>query len=122
MSTQYRRSRSFDDDDRHVRTGPDGQVAHAAHLAQSEVVERRMYEVRSGVWSLVGNGLSNQSFIEAPDGIIVIDIDIDTGDRPLLDQHRRPGCRIDAAVHRRGTVTPQQFGRGDPLDLQCGPL
>ena len=32
-----------------------------------------MHEVCPGVWSLVGNGLSNQGFIEGPDGIIAID-------------------------------------------------
>ena len=37
---------------------------------------RKLYQVREGAWSLVGNGLSNQSFIEGPEGLIVID----TGD------------------------------------------
>lgn len=50
-----------------------GQRVHRDHLAQSEVLAARMLEVRTGVWNLVGNGLSNQSFIEAPDGIIAID-------------------------------------------------
>jgi alkyl sulfatase BDS1-like metallo-beta-lactamase superfamily hydrolase len=42
-------------------------------VAQSEVIRREFYEVSPGVWCLVGNGLSNQTFIDAPDGIIAID-------------------------------------------------
>ena len=38
--------------------------------------ERRLHEVTDGVWCVVGNGLSNQTFVEGPDGLIVID----TGD------------------------------------------
>ena len=54
-------------------TLPSGQIAHRDHIAQSEIIARRFYEVTQGVWCLVGNGLSNQTFIEAPDGIIAID-------------------------------------------------
>ena len=54
----------------------DGQITHRQHAQQSEVLVRRFYEVRPGVWTFVGNGLSNQTFIEGPDGIIAID----TGD------------------------------------------
>lgn len=32
-----------------------------------------MWKVRDGVWCLVGNGLSNQTFVEGPEGIIAID-------------------------------------------------
>ena len=66
-------SRSFEDEGSHTVTLPGGQVAHAAHATHDEVLARRLYEVRSGVWCLVGNGLSNQTFIEGPDGIIAID-------------------------------------------------
>lgn len=52
---------------------PAGQVAHAAHAAHDEVHARRFYKVRPGVWCLVGNGLSNQTFVEGPEGIIAID-------------------------------------------------
>jgi alkyl sulfatase BDS1-like metallo-beta-lactamase superfamily hydrolase len=48
-------------------------VAHRAHLSHDDVLERRFHTVRAGVWCLVGNGLSNQTFIDAPDGIIAID-------------------------------------------------
>jgi alkyl sulfatase BDS1-like metallo-beta-lactamase superfamily hydrolase len=66
-------TRSFDTDDRNVVTTPGGQRVHAGHAAQSDVVTAGFFEVRQGVWSLVGNGLSNQNFIEAPEGIIAID-------------------------------------------------
>ena len=33
----------------------------------------KMYEVADGVWCLVGNGLSNQTFIRGPEGVIAID-------------------------------------------------
>jgi len=66
-------TRSFDNTDVNVVTTPGGQRIHKNHAAQSEVVHAEFYEVRSGVWCLVGNGLSNQTFIEAPAGIIVVD-------------------------------------------------
>ena len=65
--------RSFEHDARATVVGPQGQRVHRDHLAHREVIERRFYAVRPGVWTLVGNGLSNQTFIEAPDGIIAID-------------------------------------------------
>ena len=66
-------TRSFDTTDVNVVTTPGGQRVHKWHAAQSEVVRADFYEVRSGVWCLVGNGLSNQTFIEAPEGIIAVD-------------------------------------------------
>jgi len=66
-------SRSFELDGSHTVTLPTGQVAHAAHAAHSELLARRFSEVRPGVWCLVGNGLSNQTFIDGPDGVIAID-------------------------------------------------
>ena len=69
-------SRSFAPDHSQTVTLADGQIAHRQHAQQSEVLLRRFYEVRPGVWTFVGNGLSNQTFIEGPDGIIAID----TGD------------------------------------------
>ncbi|MEM7095347.1 MAG: alkyl sulfatase dimerization domain-containing protein [Actinomycetota bacterium] len=73
MPAMPRPSRSFAPDGAQTVTLDDGRIAHAAHVDQSEFVRREMYEVRPGVWSLVGNGLSNQSFVEGPDGIIAID-------------------------------------------------
>ena len=73
MDASIRPTRSFDTDGRHTVTGPRGQVAHAAHFAQSHTLARQFYAVAPGVWTLVGNGLSNQTFVDAPDGIIAID-------------------------------------------------
>lgn len=66
-------TRSVDNHDHNVVAAPNGARVHRDHLAQSEVVARNFYEVRPGVWCLVGNGLSNQTFIDAPDGIIAFD-------------------------------------------------
>lgn len=65
--------RSFDADPAQVGTGPLGQKAHRRHIAHSGRLERRLYAPRPGVWCLVGNGLSNQTFIEGPGGLIAID-------------------------------------------------
>lgn len=66
-------SRSFGTDDSLTVVLPGGQVAHGDHVEQNDVIARRFYPVTDGVWCLVGNGLSNQTFIDAPDGIIAID-------------------------------------------------
>ena len=65
--------RSFDADPAGVGTGPLGQKAHRRHIEHSGRLERRLYAPRPGVWCLVGNGLSNQTFIEGPGGLIAID-------------------------------------------------
>ena len=65
--------RSFEGDGRNVTTSSNGARAHALHQAHLERLHRRFYTVKPGVWCLVGNGLSNQTFIEAPEGIIAID-------------------------------------------------
>ena len=54
-------------------TGPAGQRAHPATFEQSERLVEKLYKVGANAWSYVGNGLSNQSFIEGPEGLIVID-------------------------------------------------
>ena len=64
---------SFDLDDSHLQTGPEGQLAHAGTLAHSDRLERKLWSPRPGVWSAVGNGLSNQNFVEGPEGLICID-------------------------------------------------
>ena len=64
---------SFSDDPAVVVTGPNGQVAHRDHIDHTAQFERHVHRVRDGVWSIVGNGLSNQNFVEGPDGLIAID-------------------------------------------------
>jgi len=68
-----RSDRSFAPDGSATVTLPTGQRAHRDHVAQSEVIQSWFHRVTDGVWCLVGNGLSNQTFIEGPDGIIAID-------------------------------------------------
>jgi len=54
-------------------TGPADQRAHPAAIKHSERLVEKLYKVGEHAWSYVGNGLSNQSFIEGPEGLIVID-------------------------------------------------
>ena len=54
-------------------TGPKGQRAHRELLAHTDRLEAQLWNPRPGVWCVVGNGLSNQTFIEAPAGLIAID-------------------------------------------------
>ncbi len=72
MSTP-RRARSFEPTDELTVTAPRGQLAHRDHLAQSNNLQKKFHEVTKGVWCFVGNGLSNQTFVEAPEGIIAFD-------------------------------------------------
>lgn len=65
--------RSFDTDSFAVVVAQGGQLVHREALEHVQRFERRLFQVREGVWSLVGNGLSNQTFIDAPEGIIAID-------------------------------------------------
>ena len=67
------RARSFEPDSRNTITLPTGQITHRDHAEQSQRLVRNFYQVKPDVWCLVGNGLSNQTFINAPDGIIAID-------------------------------------------------
>lgn len=54
-------------------TGPNGQLAHPATIEHSKRLEEKLYRVGEKAWTYVGNGLSNQSFVEGPAGLIVID-------------------------------------------------
>ncbi len=64
---------SFDADDRNVVSAEHGQLVHRATIQQMERLAEQLYEVRPGVWCMVGNGLSNQTFVEGSEGLIVID-------------------------------------------------
>ena len=50
-----------------------GQLAQPDAIAHSERLVRKLYPLGDKAWSLVGNGLSNQTFVEGPEGLIVID-------------------------------------------------
>ena len=56
-----------------LATGSAGQTAHPQHLAHSERLKETFYEIGDSAWCYVGNGLSNQTFIRGPEGIIAID-------------------------------------------------
>ena len=66
-------SASFAPDDTAVATGPRGQRGHHSAVAHAERLTERFYTLRPGVWTLVGNGLSNQTFVLGPEGVIAID-------------------------------------------------
>lgn len=54
-------------------TGPQGQTAHVEAIAHLERLRAEFYSVGEHAWCMVGNGLSNQSFVRGPSGIIAID-------------------------------------------------
>lgn len=56
-----------------VATGPVGQRAHRRQFEHLTRLEQKLHVVADGVWCLVGNGLSNQTFIEGPEGLLVVD-------------------------------------------------
>ncbi len=56
-----------------IATGPRGEVAHRALIDHSHRFERRLHTVADRVWCYVGGGTANITFVEAADGVIVID-------------------------------------------------
>ena len=46
---------------------------HRSTIEHMDRLAEKLYEVSDNVWCMVGNGLSNQTFVEGPDGLIVID-------------------------------------------------
>jgi alkyl sulfatase BDS1-like metallo-beta-lactamase superfamily hydrolase len=56
-----------------IATGPKGEIAHRDLIAHSERFARCLHHVADGVWCYVGGGTANITFVEAPDGLIVID-------------------------------------------------
>jgi alkyl sulfatase BDS1-like metallo-beta-lactamase superfamily hydrolase len=56
-----------------IGTGQRGEVANQAMIDHSAKFERGLRRVTDGVWCYVGGGTANISFVEAPDGLIVID-------------------------------------------------
>ena len=87
---------SFSTDDDVVVDGPDGQRVHRDLLAHTERLERKLWTVRPGVWCLVGNGLSNQTFIEAPDGLTVVREEV-----KLAAERKAKSAPLPGAVRRQ---------------------
>ncbi|MDA0977480.1 MAG: MBL fold metallo-hydrolase [Proteobacteria bacterium] len=50
-----------------------GQLGHPDLIGHSEILETRFYTCGDNAWCFVGNGLSNQTFVRGPEGIIAID-------------------------------------------------
>ncbi len=71
--TKQARARSFEPNANNTVTTSSGQIAHRDLVDHSQRLVRNFYQVGDHIWCLVGNGLSNQTFIDAPDGIIAID-------------------------------------------------
>jgi alkyl sulfatase BDS1-like metallo-beta-lactamase superfamily hydrolase len=65
--------RSFAHDDGNLVVDAQGRLAHRGMFEQSRRLVRQLYAVGDSAWCLVGNGLSNQSFVRGPEGIIAID-------------------------------------------------
>jgi alkyl sulfatase BDS1-like metallo-beta-lactamase superfamily hydrolase len=53
--------------------GERGQLGHPQQFEQLARIAEKFWAVRPGVWCYVGSGLSNQTFVEGPEGIIAID-------------------------------------------------
>ena len=91
--------RTLADDDSRVEADEQGRLADQSLHAHTGRLVPKMYEVSDGVWCLVGNGLSNQTFVRGPEGIIAID----TGEsveemRGAVDQLRRVSAEPVVAV------------------------
>ena len=71
--TKRKRARSFEPNADNTVTTETGHIANRDLVEHSKRLIRNFYRVSDQVWCLVGNGLSNQTFIDAPDGIIAID-------------------------------------------------
>ena len=56
-----------------VTSGPVGTDADRLLFEQTERLGRHWYTLGEHAWCLVGNGLSNQTFVRGPEGIIAID-------------------------------------------------
>lgn len=120
---------SFENDGSRTITTAAGAVAHRDHVAQSDILARQFYEVRPGVWNFVGNGLSNQTFIDAPEGIIAIDTgeSIEEMAEALRELRQHTSRPIAAVIYTHfhyieGTVAIEQEGNHlSPLPIYGHP-
>jgi alkyl sulfatase BDS1-like metallo-beta-lactamase superfamily hydrolase len=71
--TKHKRARSFEPNADNTVTTETGQIVHRDLVDHSKRLVRNFYKVGDHIWCLVGNGLSNQTFVDAPEGIIAID-------------------------------------------------
>ncbi|MEL0074527.1 MAG: MBL fold metallo-hydrolase, partial [Ilumatobacter sp.] len=66
-------ARAIRGDDGSVAEGLTGQIVDSSLLAHTDRLRRELYPLGENAWTLVGNGLSNQTFVRGPRGIIAID-------------------------------------------------
>jgi alkyl sulfatase BDS1-like metallo-beta-lactamase superfamily hydrolase len=71
--TKHKRARSFESNADNTVTTETGQIVHRDLEDHSKRLVRNFYKVGDHIWCLVGNGLSNQTFVDAPEGLIAID-------------------------------------------------
>ena len=71
--TKHKRARSFEPNADNTVTTETGQIVHRDLVDHSKRLVRNFYKVGDHIWCLVGNGLSNQTFVDAPEGLIAID-------------------------------------------------
>jgi linear primary-alkylsulfatase len=118
----HRLPASFDVDDSRVATADNGGRARREAIEHATRFERRVHHVRDGVWCVVGNGLSNQTFVQGPEGLIAID----TGDSVeemawALEQLRaRTDAPVVAAIYSHFHYvggTRALLDAGAPVDL-----
>ena len=64
---------SFSPDASVTAAGSRGQLAHHSSVAHTDRLAPAFETIGDGVWCVVGNGLSNQVFVRAPEGLIAID-------------------------------------------------
>ena len=99
---------SFAPDDSFTIVGPEGQLGHRDLVEHTERFTPKLWPVTDGVWCFVGNGLSNQTFVEGPEGVIVID----TGESneemtSALCALREQERRLAAMAALRGAAAPE---------------
>jgi linear primary-alkylsulfatase len=64
---------SFHRDESLTVAAPNGGLVRREMVEHTRRFERRLWPVGDRVWCMVGNGLSNQTFVEGPEGLIVVD-------------------------------------------------
>ena len=102
--------RSFDADPSVTVEDVHGQKVHRRALEQSARMVRTFYDVAPGVWTLVGNGLSNQSFIDGPDGVIAIDTGESNEEMAAALRELKSSYSLFYRVERRADVTNGHAG------------
>ena len=95
---QMKQAESFSLDDGDIATGAQGQKAHWAHIEHSEKLEYKFWQAGPGVWCMVGNGLSNQTFVEGPQGLIVIDTGESVEELTVAMKELRKVCQAPLAT------------------------